>query len=642
MSAVLKSLIMSAIVTVIALLCIPKEYSAQITLTDEVKESGLLIGLDNWAARFQELRGNDGLQNPEVYSRILNNDLLAKDGIRYSFSIKNQTITIEARDQDPLQAVSKVDSIKTLLNRTIATRRKAMKTESLKSAERLVNQTKAKYDAAYARYAKFQDSHRSIVLDRYRASEDSLRLDVFTTEEAYMNAYKMYKRSKAIADMPYPTFTVLRAPVVPNSPIYPNGWHIFITTFCICLVLTSWISLYRKKTRLFGHEAHRLDLFHFFAPWTLNIVHWGVIMLLLWLESGLMEPLSHRFYISLILWLIIFTASSIITFHVIPCAIQSHDSSKGYHNINQRIFDFFFYLSILLTPLHFLQIYRLASMFDLSEIMYNIRMIATYGDTDFGILNYSLVINKALLVVGLWQYPRIGRWKLAILFLLNITGAMALMEKGLIFFIFFFTLFVFFEKRIIRVRTIVLSSLILLVVFFVFTLGREYRSDLADSDIMTFSDFFAIYLLAGPVAYGRLFMDISTQFGAHTFETVYLFLDRFGFGPFVLNGKVMDFVWVPLPTNTYTIFQPFFQDFGQRGVAFFAMIYGVMSGTLYRLYRHGNSTCSSLYAYMVVALLLQFHQEEIFLSLVHVIQFTFFVALFSTKHITISGFCNHK
>ena len=159
---------------------------------------------------------------------------------------------------------------------------------------------------------------------------------------------------------------------------------------------------------------------------------------------------------------------------------------------------------------------------------------------------------------------------------------------------------------------------------------------------MTFSDFFAIYLLAGPVAYGRLFMDISTQFGAHTFETVYLFLDRFGFGPFVLNDKVMDFVWVPLPTNTYTIFQPFFQDFGQRGVAFFAMIYGVMSGALYRLYRHGNSTYSSLYAYMVVALLLQFHQEEIFLSLVHVIQFTFFVTLFTTKYITISGLFNSR
>ena len=120
MSAVLKSLILSAIITVIALLCIPKEYSAQITLTDEVKESGLLIGLDQWAARFQELRGNDGLQSPEVYSRILNNDILAKDGIRYSFSIKKQTITIEARDQDPLQAVNKVDSIHNLLDQTIA------------------------------------------------------------------------------------------------------------------------------------------------------------------------------------------------------------------------------------------------------------------------------------------------------------------------------------------------------------------------------------------------------------------------------------------------------------------------------------------------------------------------------------------
>ena len=642
MSAFLKSLILSAIITVIALLCIPKEYSARITLTDEVKESGLLIGLDHRAARFQELRGNDGLQNPEVYSRILNNDILAKDGIRYSFSIKKQTITIEARDQDPLQAVNKVDSIHNLLDQTIAEHRKAMKIESLKAAERLVGQTKAKYDTAFAQYAKFQDSHRSIVLDRYRAYEDSLRQDVASSEEAYMNAYKMLKRSEALANMPYPTFTVLRVPVIPNSPIYPNGWRIFITSLCCCLVLTSWISLYRKKVQLFGPEAHRLDLFHLFAPWTLNIVHWGVIMLLIWLESGLMEPLSRRFYISLTLWLIIFTASSIITFHVIPCTIHNQDSNKGHLNINQRIFDFFLYLSILLTPLHFLQIYRIASLFDLSEIMYNIRMIATYGDTNFGLLNYSMVINKAMLVVGLWQYPKIAKWKLSTLFLLNITSSLALMEKGSIFFIFFFTLFVFFEKRIIRVRTIALSSLVLLGVFFIFTLGREYRSDLSDSDIMTFSDFFAIYLLAGPVAYGRLFMDISTQFGAHTFETVYLFLDRFGFGPFVLNDKVMDFVWVPLPTNTYTIFQPFFQDFGQRGVAFFAMIYGVMSGALYRLYRHGNSTCSSLYAYMVVALLLQFHQEEIFLSLVHVIQFTFFVTLFTTKFITINGLFNRR
>ena len=633
MSAVLKSLILSAIITVIAMLSIPKEYSAQVTLTDEVKESGLLIGLDYWAARFQELRGNDGLQNPEVYSRILNNDLLAKEGIRYSFSIKKQTITIEARDHDPQRAVFKVDSIKSLLDSTIATRRKAMKTESLKSAERLVNQTKAKYDTAYARYAKFQDSHRSIILDRYRASEDSLRQDVFTTEEAYMNAYKMYKRSEALANMPYPTFTVLRAPVVPNSPIYPNFWHIFLSSLCICLVLSSWIHFYRKKVQLFGPEAHRLDIFHLFAPWTLNIVHWGIIMLLLGLESGLMEPLSRRFYISLALWLIVFTLSSIIAFYVLPFLDDKREDKLFTLNFNQRIFDLFFYFSIILTPLHFLQIYRLASMFDLSEIMYNIRMIATYGDTDFGILNYSMVINKAMLVVGLWQYPKIGKWKLAILFLLNITSSLALMEKGSIFFFFFFTLFVFFEKRIIRVRTIAITSLLLLVVFFVFTLGREYRSDLAESDILTFSDFFAIYLLAGPVAYGRLFMDISTQFGAHTFETIYLFLDRFGFGPFVLNDKVMDFVWVPLPTNTYTIFQPFFQDFGQRGVAFFAMIYGVMSGTLYRLYRHGNSTCSSLYAYMVVALLLQFHQEEIFLSLVHVIQFTFFVALFTSRHI---------
>lgn len=635
MSTLVKSLVFSAIVTLIAMLCIPEEYAAQITVSDEVKESGMLIGIDNWAAGFQDLRGNEGLQSPEVYSRILNNDLLSKEGIRYSFSIKMQTITIEARDHDPRRTVLKLDSIVSLLDSAIADKRRAMKYESKLSAANLLADTKALYDSALQTYAEFQDQHSSLVIERHKATSDSLRQEVITAEDAYKNAYKMYKRSEAMADMPYPTFTILKAPVMPLSPVYPNAWHIFITVFSVTIIFTSWRKLWQKKVQLFGHQAYHIDIFHLFAPWAINFIHWAIIMILLWLESGLMEPTPRRFYISLSIWLIIFSITSLITYHVLPFAISNDDKCVFNLNFNHRIFNFFFYFSIILTPLHFIKIYQIASMFDISEIMYNIRMIATYGDTNFGVLNYALVINKALLVVGLWQYHRIGKLKFIILFLLNTTSAMALMDKGTLFFIIFFSLFVFFEKGIIRVRTIIITSLLLLAIFFVFTLGREYRQDLDDNDILTFSDFFAIYLLAGPVAYGHLFMDLSTQFGAHTFETIYLFLDRFGFGPFELKEKIMDFVWVPLPTNTYTIFQPFFQDFGQKGVAYFAMIYGIMSGGLYRLYRHGNSLCSCLYAYMVVLLLLQFHQEDLFLSMVHVIQFAFFVALFTVSRIKI-------
>lgn len=631
----LYSLLVAAFLSVLAMLCIPKEYAAHIVLTDEVKESGMLLGLDSWSAKFQELRGNEGLQNPEVYSKILDNNRLAKDGIRYSFSIKKQTITIEARDKDPLKATQKVDSIKNLLDKTIADKRREIKAESMASAEQHLIESKQRYENAYNEYAAFIDRHGSLVIERYKAYQDSLREEVATSEDAYMNAHKIYKRSEALANMPYPTFAVLKSPVIPTSPVFPNGLNIFLALSSIGFVLSTWYNLWKRKLSVLGDKAYNIDIFHLFSPWSINFIHWAIIMLLLYLLSGeLLEPISRRFYVSLSLWMIIFTITSILTFFVMRPSNNNNENSPEF-SFNSRIFNFFLFFSIILTPLHFYQIYKIAALLDISELMYNIRQIAAFGDNNFGILNYALVINKALLVVALWQFPKIEKWKLFSLYILNIISATALMDKGTFFFMFFFTLFILFEKHIIKIRTIAISSLVLIFLFFVFTLGREYRTNSTDSEIMTFTDFFTIYLLASPAAYGHLFMDIPSQFGARTFETIYLFLDRFGFGPFEVHDKMMDFVWVPLPTNTYTIFQPFFQDFGQKGVAFFAMIYGFMFGIIYRLYKNGNSLCSGIYTYMAVALMLQFHQEELFLSLVHWIQFSFFVWLFTYDKIKV-------
>lgn len=623
----LYSISIAAFLTVIALLCIPKEYAAYTVLTDEVKESGMLLGLDTWSAKFQELRGNVGLQSPEVYSRILDNNRLAKDGIRYAISIKKQTITIEARDKDPLRATQKVDSIKNLLDNAITEKRRENKSESMISAERHLNEAQVKLHNARDEYASFADRHSGIIREKTKAQLDALRQEVELCENAYINAYKIYKRSEALAIMPYPTFTVLKSPVVPSSPVSPNGLCIFLAIGSICLVITAWLNAWKRKLAILGDDAYKLDIAHLFSPWSVNIIHWAVIMLLLFLLSReILEPISRRFYISLSLWMIIFTATSVITFFVMAPDNEDKGENSSF-GFNEMVFDALLLFSIVLTPLHFFQIYKIAAMLDLSEIMYNIRQIATFGDNNYGILNYALVINKALLAVALWQLHKIKRWKMYVLYLLNSISAIALMDKGTIFFMVFFTLFVMYEKHYIKIKTIVVTSIIVIIGFFVFTLGREYRTGTDGDEIMTFADFFVIYLLASPAAYGHLFMDIPSQLGARTFETIYLFLDRFGFGPFDVHDKVMDFVWVPLPTNTYTIFQPFFQDFGQKGVAFFAMVYGVMYGIMYRLYKNGNKLCSSIYTYMAIALMLQFHQEELFLGLVHWIQFTFFVFL---------------
>ena len=94
-----------------------------------------------------------------------------------------------------------------------------------------------------------------------------------------------------------------------------------------------------------------------------------------------------------------------------------------------------------------------------------------------------------------------------------------------------------------------------------------------------------------------------------------------------INIKTQDFVYVPLPTNVYTIFQPFFQDFSYREVAFFAMLYGTVTGFLYRMYKNGNGICRCIYTYFVYVLVLQFFKENIFMNIVMIMQFVLFTML---------------
>ena len=67
---------------------------------------------------------------------------------------------------------------------------------------------------------------------------------------------------------------------------------------------------------------------------------------------------------------------------------------------------------------------------------------------------------------------------------------------------------------------------------------------------------------------------------------------------------------MPIPTNVYTIFQPFYRDFGYWGIAVFAAIYGIIMGMTYRYSKNGNSFFICLYTYFFSLIVLQFYQEK--------------------------------
>ena len=281
---------------------------------------------------------------------------------------------------------------------------------------------------------------------------------------------------------------------------------------------------------------------------------------------------------------------------------------------------------MVITPLYLYKIIQVVMMFDPSDMLNNIRMLAVYGDEDYGFLNYSYVLNQVLLIVGLWRYPKVPMWQLATIIIASLMSAFAIMEKGMLFFLFAAVLFILYEKGTIKMRSIIISSAMLILVFFIINSARAYREDADPNEEVGFLDFFAIYVLSPAVAFEYVEEDLTPQFGSHTFQTIYMFLNRFG-GNYEVNTKLQEFVWVPLPTNVYTVFQPFFEDFKYKGVAFFAMVYGVFCGLAYRFARNGSSVGKCLYVYVVYVLALQFFQENVMMSIVNVIQFTFFTTL---------------
>lgn len=374
----------------------------------------------------------------------------------------------------------------------------------------------------------------------------------------------------------------------------------------------------------------------YFSPWMVTTVIWLAIMVMSLFQQDILYPLENQFRICLCIWVPIFCFSSILTYYAITPPDDSQINKSLYKiNVNKVIFNVLFVVSLLLTPVYLHRILQIVMMFDTEDLLYNLRLFAVFGDNGLGALNYVYGLNTTLFVVAIWYFPRIPLWKLLLIIASCLMCQFATMEKSGLFFMILTTLFVLFEKRIIKPRTIIISICCVVLIFFFFNMAKEIQSD-EKFESMTFVDFFAIYILSPSVAFGRITEDLSTQFGANTFSFVYVYLERFGFGNYELNERLQEFVWVPLPTNVYTIFQPFFEDFGYVGVAFFAFIYGTFSALIYRMFINGNSFGMCMYAYVVRVLVLQFYHEDLLTNFVLFIQFTFFVIILTQNSIVLN------
>ena len=637
----------ATLTAILVWIVVPKDYTAFTKLSDEYKETELAIGLNAIQAHIKEVTGSadSGINDMEIYSKVLKSADFARciagktvsgkgitygayldeediieavqDAIVYNYIHSQQTLSISFTDRDPVVASQMLDSVTVELQRIITRHRREIIAAALKNAEKEVGRTKKKYELALQRYAGFTDSHTKVKTPTMKLQEQALGDELKNAQSFYRKASENYVRQEALSQRYQMAFAVIQDNTMPQTA--NNHLIGYILSFIILALFFTYIIQHRKNINLKAINSSRLS--NLFSPWALTIGIWALILGLYYLLDTDLYPITSQFYYCLIIWIPIFCISAFVTYIITPVnkiTLVKKDSDST----SLLLFNILFIISLIITPLYVYKVMQIVMMFSSEDLMGNIRTLAIYGE-GVGFLGYSNVLNQSLFVVAIWAYPRVPLWKIVVLAFACLLNSLAIMEKGTIFFVFVCIMFVLFEKKVIRMRSIVLAGVTLVGFFYIFNLARASEgSDYQQNE--TLLDFFAMYALSPPVAFCQLQPEVTPQFGTNTFETIYLFLKRFG-EDVVVKDKLQEFVFVPISTNVYTLFQPFYIDFGHKGIALFATIYGFISGWLYRLHSASNGFGRCMYTYIVTVLVLQFYQENIFLSMVFVIQFTFFV-----------------
>ena len=225
----------------------------------------------------------------------------------------------------------------------------------------------------------------------------------------------------------------------------------------------------------------------------------------------------------------------------------------------------------------------------------------------YGLLNIDALDKKKVLGV------------IALLLLISVFKS----NKTSFLVIFIGILYILKRKKRLKLTSLIYAIAILIILLSLVTYNRgDYDFD-SDAG---FENFMYIYLLSPLTAFDLLLNnEISLNAGAMgsgTFAFLYKIINAFG-----TNLEIADlgeWVYVPLPTNVFTIMRGFYLDGGYWGIFFMACVLGSIWGILYQLQHKGHKVYIVFYATMISSLFFQSFGDYFFYAFSMTIQYYLF------------------
>ena len=347
----------------------------------------------------------------------------------------------------------------------------------------------------------------------------------------------------------------------------------------------------------------------YLSPFSLHVLSWFIVFLGGFFAHGSFYPLKGEVFLMFFIWYIIIGSITFLMYF-----IQNKDRNKKINNseYSLKFIGLFSVFSIAACLISVVEIYYVGSSGPYNFFI-NLRLslyLEEYSGPRYKFIPILYLIMTALFAISLLVAKNNLLTKILVLwqiiFVIATVGKLSILTPVVIFFV---IKYVGFKKKI-KLKSIGLLLLFFAVTSFALTILRTSES----SDKQNIIELLGVYIYSPIIAFGELSQN-RENFGENTFRFFYAFTYRMGLNGIEPIDTIKDYVYVPLPTNVYTIMEPFYRDFGAFGVFYGAMFYGLFYSLMYFKAIQKQGIYIIFYSFISLNLVFGFFSETLLTNL---------------------------
>ncbi len=374
--------------------------------------------------------------------------------------------------------------------------------------------------------------------------------------------------------------------------------------------------VYSAILLLISHISSNQNIF---SPATITSALWLACFTLFYYLDHNLYPITQKFILNIVVWITAIWISSL--------SAQSFQfKNKSKIETSDFIRDLLLLISTICFPFLFVWVNDALAVGESNNWAQNLRLAAIgkskLGDEIYGGL--SIILWQISYITELVHFNKKKLWRVLLPAIYVLSFSFFTMSKTGFLMFFSATVTVLFIKNRISTTKILAGIIIFIIGTFLLQSIRE-NINFEDADSQT--NFITLYILSPISAFETITPCSSEHFGENVFKTIFAIKYKLGLSNIEPIDPILNFVQIPISTNTYTIMYPFYKDFGTWGVLIFGLILGSFWGYLFQKAVKGNTYCTIIFAYVSHMILMQFAGDFTFTNLTGLIKFMIISAL---------------